>query len=43
MDWIDYRERLGLDFDDNDKTKLFYTRVSNAMALITANTDNFIK
>ena len=42
MDWIDYRERLGMGFDDNDKTKLFYTRVSNAMALITANTDNFI-
>lgn len=42
MDWIDYREKLGIGFDDDDKTKLFYTRVSNAMALITANTDNFI-
>lgn len=42
MDWIDYRERLGMGFDDSNKTNLFYTRVSNAMILITANTDNFV-
>lgn len=41
MDWIDYREKLGLGFADKDKIKIFYTRMSNAIAMITANTNNF--
>lgn len=42
MDWIDYRERLGIGFDDSNKANLFYTRVSNALILVAANTANFV-
>lgn len=42
MDWIDYREKLGIGFDDSDKTKIFYTRVSNAMTMLVANPDNYV-
>lgn len=31
MDWIDYREKLGIGFNDNDKIKIFYTRISNVL------------
>lgn len=31
MDWIDYREKLGLGFCDKEKEKIFYTRVSNVL------------
>lgn len=31
MDWIDYREKLGIGFNDNGKTKIFYTRISNVL------------
>ena len=31
MDWIDYREKLGIGFNDNAKIKIFYTRISNVL------------
>lgn len=31
MDWIDYREKLGIGFNDNGKIKIFYTRISNVL------------
>ena len=32
MDWIDYREKLGLGFDDEGKVRLFYTRIFNVLS-----------
>ncbi len=29
MDWIDYREKLGIGFNDAEKTRVLYTRISN--------------
>lgn len=34
MDWIDYREKLGIGFDDEGKTKLFYKRISNDLYML---------
>lgn len=31
MDWIDYREKLGIGFNDDGKIKIFYTRISNVL------------
>lgn len=31
MDWIDYREKLGIGFNDNEKIQQFYTRLFNAV------------
>lgn len=31
MDWIDYREKLGIGFDDKEKSRLFYSRMSNIL------------
>lgn len=31
MDWIDYRENLGIGFDDKEKSRLFYSRMSNIL------------
>lgn len=31
MDWIDYREKLGIGFDDEEKSRLFYSRMSNIL------------
>ena len=42
MDWIDYRERLGMGFDDEDKTKLFYNRMSNLFDVLISDTDAFV-
>lgn len=42
MDWIDYREKLGIGFDDEDKTKLFYNRMSNLFDVLISDTDAFV-
>ena len=42
MDWIDYREKLGIGFDDEEKTKLFYNRVSNLFDVLISDTDAFV-
>ena len=34
MDWIDYREKLGIGFNDTEKCQIFYTQVKNALSLI---------
>lgn len=31
MDWLDYREKLGLGFNDKGKVKYFYTKISNVL------------
>lgn len=31
MDWIDYREKLGIGFNDDEKTRILYTRISNVL------------
>ena len=31
MDYIDYREKLGLDFTDKDKQKFFFSRIKMFM------------
>lgn len=42
MDWIDYREKLGIGFDDEEKTKLFYNRMSNLFDVLISDTDAFV-
>ena len=42
MDWIDYRERLGIGFDDEEKVKLFYSRMSNALDFQISNKINYV-
>lgn len=39
MDWIDYREKLGIGFNDDGKVKLFYTRISNVLNSLIQNGD----
>ena len=34
MDWIDYREKLGIGFDDKEKSRLFYSRMSNDLDVL---------
>ena len=29
MDWLDYREKLGIGFNDTDKNQYFYTNMCN--------------
>lgn len=36
MDWIDYREKLGVGFCDKEKEKIFYTRISNVLSGLVA-------
>lgn len=36
MDFIDYREKLGIGFDDNEKEKFFYTLLFNLLNTITS-------
>lgn len=42
MDWIDYREKLGIGFNDEEKTKLFYNRMSNLFDVLISDTDAFV-
>lgn len=42
MDWIDYREKLGIGFDDEGKVRLFYSRMSIALDFVTANGRNYV-
>lgn len=42
MDWIDYREKLGIGFDDEEKVKLFYSRMSNALDLLISDRSNYV-
>lgn len=39
MDWIDYREKLGIGFNDDEKVKIFYTRISNVINSLIQNGD----
>lgn len=36
MDWLDYREKLGIGFDDEEKKEFFYTNLFNLFNTITA-------
>lgn len=31
MDWLDYREKLGIGFNDKEKVKYFYNKISNVL------------
>ena len=31
MEWLDYRKKLGLGFNDKGKVKYFYTKISNVL------------
>ena len=42
MDWIDYREKLGIGFDDKEKSRLFYSRMSNALDVLISSCDAFV-
>lgn len=42
MDWIDYREKLGIGFDDKEKSRLFYSRMSNALDVLIISCDAFV-
>lgn len=34
MEWLDYREKLGLGFNDKEKEKYFYAIISNELRTI---------
>ena len=34
MDWLDYREKLGVGFNDKEKVKLFFKRISNTLNML---------
>ena len=36
MDWIDYREKLGIGFNDEDKVQYFMTKILNVLGGISA-------
>ena len=42
MDWTDYREKLGIGFDDKEKSRLFYSRMSNALDVLISSCDAFV-
>lgn len=42
MDWIDYREKLGIGFNDDDKIKIFYARISNVLDMLITEGDGYI-
>ena len=51
MDWLDYREKLGIGFNDKGKVKYFYNKISNVLrdlhdaeyvCLPQMNTSNFV-
>ena len=42
MDWIDYREKLGIGFNDDDKIKIFYARISNVLDVLITEGDGYI-
>lgn len=35
MDWLDYREKLGVGFFDSDKTQYFYTKIFNVLNAVS--------
>ena len=37
MDWLDYRQALGLSFNDNQKKSLFIKRIEVFISLLTEN------
>ena len=39
MDWLDYREKLGIGFDDKEKKEFFYAILFNLFDTITAQSD----
>lgn len=39
MDWLDYREKLGIGFDDEEKKEFFYAILFNLFDTITAQSD----
>ena len=41
MDFIDYRERLGIGFDDKEKEELFFTHVYNALGFFDNSTYSY--
>ena len=34
MEWLDYREKLGLGFNDKEKEKYFYAIISNELRTV---------
>lgn len=42
MDWLDYREKLGIGFNDEDKVQLFYTKLFNVLNMVISSSKNRI-
>lgn len=43
MDWLDYREKLGIGFCDEEKIKLFFKRISNTLEMLINDTSISIR